>query len=236
LAIGRVSSLDSVDLCGFNTVGMRYLWKRLVCAFVWVILLLSVFVVVSNIWVVTSTKSRILDAVSELPEKSVALVLGTSNKLTDGSPNPYFFERIQLAADLYRHGKISQFILSGDNRSKYYNEPIEMQKALVRLGVPDSLITLDYAGLRTLDSIVRSKEIFGQTKILIVTQSFHCYRALFISKFYGIDAVTLLDSPADPHESLKITIREWFARAKAVADLYIFNTPPHHLGRPVLLK
>jgi SanA protein len=207
-----------------------------VCAFVWVILLLSVFVVVSNIWVVTSTKSRILDAVSELPEKSVALVLGTSNKLVDGSPNPYFIERIQLAADLFRQGKISHFILSGDNRSKYYNEPIEMRKALIKQGVPDSLITLDFAGLRTLDSIVRSKEIFGQNKIVIVTQSFHCYRALFISEFYGIDAVTLLTSNPDPHTSLRINIREWFARAKAVADLYIFNTTPRHLGSPERLN
>jgi SanA protein len=207
-----------------------------VCAFVWVILLLSVFVVVSNIWVVTSTKSRILDTVSELPEKSVALVLGTSNKLVDGSPNPYFIERIQLAADLFRQGKISHFILSGDNRSKYYNEPIEMRKALIKQGVPDSLITLDFAGLRTLDSIVRSKEIFGQNKIVIVTQSFHCYRALFISEFYGIDAVTLLTSNPDPHTSLRINIREWFARAKAVADLYIFNTTPRHLGSPERLN
>jgi SanA protein len=205
-------------------------------ALVWVILLLSVFVVVSNIWVVTSTKSRILDTVSELPEKSVALVLGTSNKLVDGSPNPYFIERIQLAADLFRQGKISHFILSGDNRSKYYNEPIEMRKALIKQGVPDSLITLDFAGLRTLDSIVRSKEIFGQNKIVIVTQSFHCYRALFISEFYGIDAVTLLTSNPDPHTSLRINIREWFARAKAVADLYIFNTTPRHLGSPERLN
>ena len=203
---------------------------------VWVILLLSVFVVVSNIWVVTSTKSRILDTVSELPEKSVALVLGTSNKLVDGSPNPYFIERIQLAADLFRQGKISHFILSGDNRSKYYNEPIEMRKALIKQGVPDSLITLDFAGLRTLDSIVRSKEIFGQNKIVIVTQSFHCYRALFISEFYGIYAVTLLTSNPDPHTSLRINIREWFARAKAVADLYIFNTTPRHLGSPERLN
>jgi SanA protein len=207
-----------------------------VYAFVWVIFLLSVFVVVSNIWVVTSTKSRILDTVSELPEKSVALVLGTSNKLVDGSPNPYFIERIQLAADLFRQGKISHFILSGDNRSKYYNEPIEMRKALIKQGVPDSLITLDFAGLRTLDSIVRSKEIFGQNKIVIVTQSFHCYRALFISEFYGIDAVTLLTSNPDPHTSLRINIREWFARAKAVADLYIFNTTPRHLGSPERLN
>ena len=211
---------------------MRYFWRIAIKGILWVGLLVALFVVVANIWVVTSTRGRIVASVDELPAKSVALVLGTSNKLVDGSPNPYFLERIHLAADLFRQGKISHFILSGDNRSKYYNEPIEMRKALIRLGVPDSLITLDFAGLRTLDSIVRSKEIFGQNKIVIVTQSFHCYRALFISKFYDIDAVTLLANDPDPHTSLRVNIREWFARAKAVTDLYIFNTTPRHLGNP----
>ncbi|MCX8489924.1 MAG: YdcF family protein [Cyclobacteriaceae bacterium] len=211
---------------------MRNFWRITVKGILWLGFFACLFILVSNIWVVTSTRDRIVASTDELPQKSVALVLGTSNKRIDGSPNPYFLERIQLAADLYHQGKISHFILSGDNRSKYYNEPIEMRKALIRQGVPDSLITLDFAGLRTLDSIVRSKEIFGQTKIVIVTQSFHCYRALFISTFYGIDAVTLLTSDPDTHRSLRLIIREWFARAKAVTDLYIFNATPHHLGNP----
>jgi SanA protein len=198
--------------------------------------LAALFVLFANIWVVSSTKSKIVKNVDDLPDKSVALVLGTSNKLINGAPNPYFLERIQLAADLYRQGKVSHFILSGDNRSKYYNEPIEMQKALIRLGVPDSLITLDFAGLRTLDSIVRSKEIFGQNKIVIVTQSFHCYRALFISRFYDIEAVTLLTKVSDPRVSIRVNIREWFARAKAVMDLYILDTAPRHLGSPEPLQ
>ena len=98
-----------------------------------------------------------------------------------GSPNPFFEKRIETAAELYRIGKIDHFILSGDNRSMYYNEPMAMLKALLKKGVPASAITLDYAGLRTLDSIVRCKQIFGQNKIIIITQPFHSYRALFIS-------------------------------------------------------
>lgn len=190
----------------------------------------SVLMLVANIWVVTSTKVNILTDYKDLPDSSVALVLGTSNKLTNGSPNPFFEDRILAAANLFRHGKASRFLLSGDNRTKYYNEPLEMKKALIKAGVPVSAITLDYAGLRTFDSIVRCKEIFGHNKIVIVTQPFHCYRALFISQFYKMDAVALMTDSPMPDNSARVYVREYFARAKAILDLYFLNTAPKHLG------
>jgi len=107
---------------------------------------------------------------------------------------------------------------------------------LVLLGVPDSAITLDNAGLRTLDSIVRTKEIFGQNKITIITQSFYSYRALFISNFYKIDAVALVTQDSTSEAPFKVYIREYFARTKAILDLYILNTPPQHLGKKTPLE
>ncbi len=186
--------------------------------------------VIANIWVVTSTEDKVFSDYHLLPNNQVALVLGTSNKLSNGSPNPYFENRIRTAAALYRGGKVTHFILSGDNRSVYYNEPMEMKKALVKEGVPDSVITLDYAGLRTLDSVVRSKEIFGQDKITIITQPFHCYRALFISRFYHIDAVAIQAIEPSPEVMVKVYLREYFARTKAIIDLYVLKTAPRHLG------
>src|SRR5579859_775593 len=184
----------------------------------------------ANWWVIKSTEDKVLTDINLLNGRSVGLVLGTSNKSRNGSANPFFENRIKAAAELYREGKIVHFILSGDNRSsKYYNEPLEMRKALVRLGVPDSAITLDYAGLRTLDSIVRSKEIFGQDRITIITQPFHSYRALFISNFYNIDAVALVAREPGREVPFNVYMREYFARAKAVLDLYVLNTAPHHL-------
>jgi SanA protein len=106
-----------------------------------------------------------------------------------------------------------------------------MQKALINRGVPVSAITLDYAGLRTLDSVVRSKEIFGQDRIIIITQPFHSYRALFISQYYNIDAVAVVASEPELEISFKIRIREYFARTKAVLDLYILKTTPRFLGK-----
>ncbi len=216
------------------TYFVRVALKPLLGAFI----VVSLFILGSNVWVVYSTKDKILRDYKNLPDSSVVLVLGTSNKLSNGLPNPYFEERINAAATLYRQGKAIHFLLSGDNRSRYYNEPEEMRKALIKAGVPERVITLDYAGLRTLDSIVRSKEIFGQSRLIIVTQPFHCYRALFISRYYNIDAVALLFDGNSENAIVRVNIREWFARAKAVLDLYILKTVPHHLGdiEPLELK
>jgi SanA protein len=161
----------------------------------------------------------------------VALVLGTSHRTVKGKPNPFFEKRMETAALLYHEGKVSHFILSGDNRTQYYNEPMAMKRALTRRGVPENVITLDYAGLRTLDSIVRSKAVFGQEKIIIITQPFHCYRALFISNFYDIDAIAMEAGEPDFEETPSVRIREYFARAKAVLDLYVLQTSPRFLGQ-----
>lgn len=192
-------------------------------------LALSVLVA-SNIWVIKSTEDDVFTNFKDVPDASVALVLGTSNKLTNGLPNPFFNNRIATAAALYKEGKVTHFILSGDNRTIYYNEPFEMRKALLKWGVPDSVITLDYAGLRTLDSIVRCKEIFGQDKIIIITQPFHSYRALFISRYYNMDAVAIITQEPIEEATFKVYFREYFARTKAILDLYILKTAPHHLG------
>ncbi len=105
-----------------------------------------------------------------------------------------------------------------------------MLKALLKKGVPASAITLDYAGLRTLDSIVRCKKIFGQNKFIIITQPFHSYRALFISQYYDINAIAMVAEEPDFEYSIKVRVREYLARTKAVLDLYVLKTSPRFLG------
>lgn len=195
----------------------------------WLVALAAVIFTVANWWVIESTKERIISDYQVLPDSSVVLVLGTSSKLMGGTPNPYFEDRIETAAKLYKLGKAKAFLLSGDNRTKYYNEPAEMRKALIKAGVPAGLITLDFAGLRTLDSMVRCKEIFGQNKVVIVTQPFHCYRAIFIGDYYRMDVVAWR-TDASFAGTLKVELREYFARTKAVLDLYLLKTAPRHLG------
>jgi SanA protein len=210
--------------------------RRLRKVFFLVVVLLVVFLVSCNLWVVWSTQSDVYGNSDQLPDHRVALVLGTSHKLASGKPNPFFEKRMETAAELFAMGKIDHFIVSGDNRSMYYNEPMEMRKALLKKGVPASAITLDYAGLRTLDSIIRCKQIFGQEKITVITQSFHSYRALFISEFYDMDAVAMVADEPNFENSIKVRLREYLARPRAVLDLYILGTAPRFMGEKEEVK
>ena len=209
---------------------MSIVMRRLKRILVIILFVFFWFLIVCNVWIVSSTKDKVYSDVTKLPDHRIALVLGTSHKTVGGGANPFFEKRIETAAELYRIGKIDHFILSGDNRSRYYNEPIEMRKALLKRGVPATAITLDYAGLRTLDSIVRCKEIFGQGKITVITQSFHSYRALFISEYYDMDAVAMVADEPGLEDSFRVRIREYVARTKAVLDLYVLKTAPRFLG------
>jgi len=204
----------------------RVVWRLVISS----IILFGLLLGAGNWWVVHSTSSSIFSDYTQIPNNPVGLVLGTSSRLTNGSPNPFFHNRMNTAAQLYKMGKVGHIIVSGDNRTKFYNEPIEMKKALIKLGVPDSVITLDYAGLRTLDSVVRSKEIFGQDHITIITQPFHSYRAVFISQYYHIQAVALVAMEPTDEPAVSVYVREYFARAKAILDLYVLKTSPRHLG------
>jgi SanA protein len=205
---------------------MRWL-KRFV---LWTALSVVLIIGGCNIWIVKSTEEKVYSDLELLPDHRMALVLGTSHRSAGGGPNPFFQKRIEMAAMLYSLGKIDHFILSGDNSTRYYNEPVEMKKALIRQGVPASAITLDYAGLRTLDSVVRSKKVFGQNKITIITQPFHSYRALFISRYYDMDAVAMVADDPELDKTFKVRLREYLARTKAVLDLYVFKTDPRFLG------
>ena len=185
-------------------------------------------------WVEWSTKANRLQALEESIEPRVTLVLGTAARLVDGRENLYFSGRMDTAAELYHAGKVLHFILSGDNSRQSYNEPEDMRQALLKRGVPDSLITLDFAGFRTLDSVVRSQKVFQQEKITIISQGFHVARACFIARQKGIDAQGY-EAPFITLSWWKLLLRESMARVKMVLDLYIFQTGPKYLGPPITL-
>lgn len=199
-----------------------------------VLVLLAIFL--CNLWVVNSTKDQVYYDVDKVPPKNIALVLGTSKYFKTGKPNLFFHNRIEAARKLYEEGKVKFFILSGDNSLTYYNEPQDMKKALVKAGIPDSLIQLDYAGFRTFDSVVRSKKVFDQTAVIIITQEFHIFRALFISNYYGMNSVGFVAEKVDLKHSVYTKVREYLARCKAVLDLYILKKEPKYLGQKIKIK
>ncbi len=180
-----------------------------------------------------STHKQLYTLVDSIPKTKVGIVLGTSRKLANGTKNLYFTYRIAAAKKLFEAGKVNYFILSGDNRVDNYNEPKDMQQALIEEGIPDSCLVLDYAGLRTFDSMVRCKEIFGQDSIIVISQEFHNARAVFIANKIGLKAYGFNAQKVINQKSTYIKIRELFSRTKCILDLYLLGTKPKHLGKKI---
>ncbi len=195
------------------------------------LLLLGILLILwCNLKVTRSTAHRLYDEVAATPHRHAALLLGTSPTLPDGRINLYFRYRIDACARLYAAGKMDRIIISGDNHVVTYNEPEAMRDSLVARGIPSEVIFLDYAGFRTLDSVVRAKEIFGQRSLLIVSQRFHNERAVFLAGRKGIDAIGF--NAQTPSTHFKVRFREVFARVKVFLDLLLAKQP-HFLGDPI---
>lgn len=176
-------------------------------------------------------KGILYDDVSKIPHRPAGLVFGCSEKLGDRD-NLYFKYRIEAAAKLWHAGKVDFLIVSGDNREKYYNEPVAMRKALVKAGVPFDKIVCDYAGLRTLDSVVRAKEIFGLHEVIFVSQKFQNERAAYIAKAHGMDVLGYNAQDVEGYAARKTEDREVLARVKMWIDINITKKRPKHLGEP----
>ena len=184
-----------------------------------------------NIWILLNTTDQIFKGDNMPPAQKVGLVLGTSRFTIKGVKNEFFEERMDAAVTLFENGIIEHILVSGDNRSIYYNEPRDMLNALIERGIDESAVTLDYAGLRTLDSVVRCAQIFGQSSFIIITQEFHLYRALFIANYHGLNVYGFSPKSSKVSVPTKVRIREFTARVLAVFDLYVWNKKPKSLGK-----
>lgn len=183
-------------------------------------------------WFSTAVRSELYYDLGTVPSAQTALLLGTSKRLAGGADNPFFYYRIEAAVALYKAGKVRLILVSGDNSDEYYNEPADMHAELVARGIPAEAIILDYAGLRTLDSVVRAHTIFELNHFLIVSQRFHLERALFIARSKNITAYGF--AARDPESvwmQARITGRELLARVATVLDCYVFNTQPRYTTR-----
>lgn len=169
---------------------------------------------------------------SRLPRLHAGLVLGTAKTLSNGHPNPYFTHRIEAAAKLYHAGNIERIVVSGDNSTARYNEPQDMKDALVAAGVPPHVVSLDYAGFRTLDSVVRMDEIFSQSSFIVISQRFHNERAIYLARHKGMDVWGFDAQDVSPQMGLKTMAREKLARVKMFLDLWT-HKQPKYLGKRV---
>jgi SanA protein len=207
----------------------RGVLKRLCQVFLTVALAAMTLVGYANITAVWASRGRIYSEVSSLPHTKVGLVFGTTDRV-DGRENLYFRYRIDAAVKVWQAEKIETLIVSGDNRSRFYNEPEKMKQALVARGIPSDRIVCDYAGLRTLDSVVRAKEIFGADPVLFISQRFQNERAIYLAKAHDIRAYGFNARDVETHAGFKTKLREVGARVKMWLDVNFLNTRPRHLG------
>ncbi|MCW1885964.1 YdcF family protein [Luteolibacter flavescens] len=192
------------------------------------------FVGWANFAAVNAGRDKLYNDVAQVPAGKVALVFGTDDR-TQGRENLYFRYRIDAAEKLWKAGKVRLLLVSGDNRQKHYNEPEKMKAALIKRGVPQDRIVCDYAGLRTLDSVVRAKEIFGVDDVVFVSQRFHNERAAYLAKANGIAYCGFNAQDVATKGGLKTKVREVGARVKMWLDVRVLGTRPRHLGDKVPL-
>ena len=199
-------------------------------------LLLIAFSIISiDYYVSKQTSEKIYTQVNKIPEHKVGLLLGTSKYLSSGHINLYYKYRIEAVTKLYRSGKIKFILISGDNGSKSYNEPELMKQDLIENGIPTSKIFLDYAGFRTLDSVLRAQKIFGQNSFTVISQEFHNERALYLAQYFNIEAVAFNAKDVKFNYGLKTQLREKLARCKMMLDL-LFKVEPKYLGDPIKIE
>lgn len=184
-------------------------------------------------WIARQAEGRCYDDVKATPDAPVAVVLGTSPRMPDGRANLFFLPRMEAAAALFKAGKVKALIVSGDNGTRGYDEPTEMKRMLVQMAVPEARVVCDYAGFRTLDSVVRAKEVFGQQRVIFVSQRFHNARAIYLAKAFGIEAIGLNAADVPVTLSVKTFLREKLACVKAMLDVNVLGTQPKFLGEKV---
>ncbi len=199
------------------------------------VVVLVLLVVLGNLWVINNTEAYLYTNFAALPENEVGLVLGTSPYTSDGGPNPHFAGRISAAVELYQLGRVKHLIVSGANPDASYNEPRRMWQALTAAGVPAQAITMDFAGLRTFDSVARAKLVFGLDRVTLITQDYNAYRALFIAKKLGMTPVAYAPAGESSGPAFRPYVREVAARVWAILDLYLLDTSPKFVGEPVPL-
>lgn len=199
------------------------------------VLIPIVLIFITNIIIELGTRGKTFASTSEIQKNKVGLVLGTAKLLRNGNVNLYFKYRIAATVKLYKAGKIDFVLVSGDNGRTEYDEPTDFKDELIKNGVPEDKIFLDYAGFRTLDSVVRAKKVFGQKSITIISQEFHNERAVFLARRHGMKAVGFNAKDVTNRYGIRVKIREYFSRTKVFIDL-LFGVQPKFLGKTIEIK
>ena len=185
--------------------------------------------------VVISHKEFTHTNIADLPKENACLVLGTSKMLSNGNLNLFYQYRMNATVEAFAAGKCSKIVVSGDNRRNDYNEPDQMKQSLIAMNIPSEVIFCDYAGGRTLDSVLRFKDVFGQSSGIVISQGFHNERAIYIGKNNGINLTGFNAKEVDAYNGFRTKFREIFSRVRAVVDIEILQSKARHYGQPIAI-
>ena len=199
--------------------------------------LIYLWLIYNNNSIAKEASTLIYSNLKKIPAKKAVLVLGTAKYLSGGRINYYYKYRIDSTVKLFNAGKVRAIVVSGDNGSKNYDEPTTMHDDLVARGIPTKYISIDYAGFRTLDSVVRAEAIFDLKDYIIVSQQFHLERAIYLAHAKGQKVIGFIAKDfKNTVWAKKMEHRELLARAKAFLDVHILNTEPKFYGEKVEVK
>lgn len=193
---------------------------------------LLLLILVANILVTSTTEKYLYSDISTTPYNKVGLLLGTSKYSRTGGINDHYRLRLQAAYALFKAKRIDYILISGDNSTPYYDEPTTIRHDLLKMGVPAKNIYRDYAGFRTLDSIIRAKSVFGLNKFTIISQGYLNNRALYIAFNHHIDAIAF-NAGSGANSDTVNWIREILARVLALFELHLLDTEPRYLGSKI---
>ncbi|MBN1973793.1 MAG: YdcF family protein [Sedimentisphaerales bacterium] len=213
---------------------LKFLRKRKIVVLAVCIFCSIVFFLAVDFYVGSFSSDRLFRDINDVPHRRAALVLGCG-RIFDGHINLFYLHRINAAVELWNSGKIDAIVVSGDNSRKDYDEPTSMKSDLIARGIPAEYITIDYAGFRTLDSIVRAEKVFNLEDYIIISQPFHCSRAIYLAFQYDQDVLGYCARDVKRAAGLKMRLREVLARNKALVDVLLHKNPKY-LGKQEIVN
>ena len=173
-----------------------------------------------NLYILHCARGCVFHQVSDVPAQETLLVLGTDLLRFNGSTNVHFFNRVEGAADLFFSGKAKRLVISGNRDNKGFNEVDGMEKELLAKGIPKDAFILDYDGNSTWKSLQKAENVYHLQNIIIVTDSFHAPRAIYLAHHFGINAVVFChDQESFGFWYMRYHAREWLARVKAFFEV-----------------
>ena len=210
--------------------------KRILLVLVGIVLVVSLCVLGINIFVKSSVSDKIVTVEKAKDLNADCIIVLGAGLRPDGKPTWMLEDRIKVGDELYKNHAAPKIIMSGDHGRESYDEVNAMKKYAKSEGVPSKDIFMDHAGFETYDTMYRARDVFGAKKVIIVTQKYHLYRAMYAAKKLGLDAygVSATKRKYDNKQWIR-NIREWLARVKIFGKC-ITKPKPKYLGKKIDLK